>query len=66
MMQKFVILKGLKEGNEFFSTNGPEDCTRLSDGTVAYKIIGYADTVCEAQLKLYNRCYSLDCKRHHP
>jgi hypothetical protein len=44
--QKYVCLEGLKEGNRFFTTNTPgEDPTKLFDGTVAYKVLGYADTV---------------------
>ncbi len=53
--KKFVILKGLREGNRFFSTNSEEDPRYLVDGTLAYKILGYADTVEEAQIKLYGR-----------
>ncbi len=52
--QKYVCLEGLKEGNRFFTTNTPgEDPTKLFDGTVAYKVLGYADTVEGAQKILY-------------
>ena len=45
----FAVFEGLKEGNRFYSTNCPEeDQTKLADGTVAYKIIGYANTHEEA------------------
>jgi hypothetical protein len=55
---KYVILKGIEEGNRFFTTNTPGyDHTKLVDGTVAYHIIGYANTVAEAQIKLYGKSY---------
>jgi len=54
---KFVLLKGIREGNRFFTTNSQEP-TRLNDGTVAYTIIGYADTVAQAQIKLYGKSYT--------
>lgn len=50
--KNFVVLRGLKEGNTFFTayTGKPEDeQVRLADGTVAYEIVGYANTVEEAQ-----------------
>jgi hypothetical protein len=44
------VIPGVNKGQRFFSTNHPEkDQTKLLDGTVAYEIIGYADTVKEAQ-----------------
>ena len=53
-MKQYVCLEGLKEGNKFFTTNHEgEDPTVLQDGTVAYKILGYADTVDEAHKILY-------------
>lgn len=58
-MKKYVLLQGLELGNQFFSiasTDGYDD-TKLLDGTVAYRIIGYAATVTEAQVKLYGRSY---------
>ena len=61
--KKFVILEGIKEGNRFFSTNDPEQDNRfLADGTLAYRIMGYADTVEEAQLKLYGYTFPLGDK----
>lgn len=54
MQNKYVILRGLEHGNRFFTTNDPaQDQTKLADGTVAYEVIGYADTIREAQTKLY-------------
>lgn len=50
--KKYVILKGIKEGNKFFTMNLPEP-TKLANGTIAYKIIGYANTIKEAQSLLY-------------
>lgn len=48
----FVLLEG-RHGNQFFTTYVPgEDPTTLYDGTVAYKVLGYAHTVAEAQQKL--------------
>ena len=55
---KFVLLKGLEQGNRFFSSySEDEDPTKLLDGTVAYAIIGWANSVEEAQLHLYGRTY---------
>lgn len=51
---KYVILEGIEKGNRFFSFN-TDDPTKLYDGTVAYEVIGYANTVKEAQIKLYGR-----------
>ncbi len=58
-MSKFVILQGIAEGNRFFTdfVEG-HDYTRLEDGTVAYRIIGYAETIAEAQTKLYGRPFT--------
>lgn len=50
---KYILLRGITLGNKFFSLNGDPDPTKLYDGTVAYEIIGYADTVREAQIKLF-------------
>ena len=59
MKKKFVILEGIEEGNRFFSTHTPgEDETRLADGTLAYRILGYADTIAEAQLRLHGQVTS--------
>jgi hypothetical protein len=54
---KFVILRGIKEGNRFFTEN-TGDVTKLNDGTVAYTILGYADTSEEAQIALYGRSFT--------
>lgn len=42
---KFVVLEGLKKGNRLyaFNTFGGNN-VRLGDGTIAYKVIGYADS----------------------
>lgn len=49
---KYIILKGIEQGNVFWSTNTPneseKDRTKLADGTIAYEILGYADTEQEA------------------
>lgn len=49
-MPKLVVLEGLKEGNRFYSnyTEG-NDPTKLSNGTVAYKLFGFANTDEEAR-----------------
>jgi hypothetical protein len=47
---EYVILEGIKEGNRFYTshTEGTDE-TKLANGKVAYKIIGYANTDEEAQ-----------------
>jgi hypothetical protein len=46
---EFVVLEGIKEGNRFYSTHDPDrDETKLLNGEVAYKILGYANTTEEA------------------
>lgn len=53
---KFILLEGLQHGNKFFTKNEsdkPEsEKVKLKDGTIAYKILGYAHSVEEAQYKL--------------
>ena len=58
---KFVLMEGLAEGNRFFTTNNPDEtelekCT-LVNGHVAYRILEYADSTKEAQLKLSGRTF---------
>lgn len=60
----FVILRGVAHGNRFFSCNNGSDPTKLTDGTVGYTILGYADTVEEAQIALFGRSYT-ECKECH-
>jgi hypothetical protein len=51
---KYVILEGIDAGNRFFTANTQgKDQTRLADGTVAYTVLGYANTIREAQIFLY-------------
>ena len=51
---KFVLLEGIKEHNRFFSTyTEGEDASKLEDGTIAYIVLGYADSMEEAQIKLF-------------
>jgi len=53
---KYVILKGITAGNQFFTLNSPnEDQTLLANGKKVYNIIGYANTMAEAQMYLYGR-----------
>lgn len=54
--KKFVLLEGIRNGNRFFTLNDTEsDPTRGCTGNAWYRIIGYADTVEEAQIKLYGK-----------
>ena len=42
---KYVSLEGIEMGNRFWSGNDPDrDQTKLANGEVAYRILGYADT----------------------
>jgi hypothetical protein len=55
---KFVILKGLVYDNNFFTEYTPDaGYAKLATGEVAYKILGYASTVEEAQTFLFGRSY---------
>lgn len=49
-MPNFVVLEGIEEGNKFYTgyTEG-HDHTKLNNGKVAYKVLGFADTDEEAQ-----------------
>jgi len=53
----YVILEGLAAGNRFFTTNSANP-TLLVDGTVACRVLGYADTIAQAQIFLYGRSYT--------
>lgn len=53
--KKFAVFEGILEenlGQRFYSTNRPgepeDELVKLIDGTVAYRILGYADTPEEA------------------
>lgn len=54
---KYAVYRGLEQGNRFFSTNDPNEPesekVKLYDGTVAYEILGYADTEDEARAIIY-------------
>jgi hypothetical protein len=51
----FVLLEGIKHGNRFITSNTPgEDVTKLRDGTVAYRVLGYAKTIEDAQANLFD------------
>ena len=60
---EFVCLEGLKHHNRFFTTNNslgimgqePQDPRYSAKGELWYRILGYAETVEEAQLLLYGR-----------
>jgi hypothetical protein len=49
----YIVYRGLEQGNKFFSTNNPNEPesekVKLDDGTVAYEILGYAETPDEAR-----------------
>jgi len=51
---KYICLEGIEEGNRFYTMNSnkPEP-EKLADGTVAYRVLGYADTDEEARKILY-------------
>lgn len=51
---KYIILRGIDAGNRFFTTNTPgRDQTRLASGEVAYEVLGFANSIREAQIFLY-------------
>ena len=55
---KFVILEGLEECNWFFTSYEPgRDPTLSASGEKWYLVLGYADSVEEAQVKLYGRAW---------
>lgn len=58
---KYVLLEGIELGNLFFSdfVEG-EDPTLLANGEVGYTILGYANSIPEAQMKLYGTVYNQD------
>jgi hypothetical protein len=58
---KYVLLRGIEWRNKFFCFNLSDDPTKLYNGEIAYEVLGYADTVAEAQVKLYGRSFT-DCK----
>lgn len=54
----FVVLRSISTGHKFFTNNSPDsDPTKLKDGTLAYTILGYANTVKDAQIMLFGRSY---------
>ena len=65
-MSKYVLLETLKgdEWDENYRVRfismvlGNDDPTKLYDGTLAYRILGYATTIEEAQIKLYGKAYN--------
>lgn len=59
---KFVILRGIKHGNTCFCLNSETDPRYSATGELWYDIIGYADTVEEAQIKIYGRAFPLSDK----
>jgi hypothetical protein len=46
---KFIVLEGIESKNRFYTMNcSNEDQTKLLNGTVAYTILGYANSEKEA------------------
>lgn len=58
---EFVLLKGVTSkniGDRFFSSfKKGDEPTKSATGETWYEVLGYADTVEEAQMKLYGRIY---------
>lgn len=53
-MPKYVCLEGIQEQNRFYTMHDENrDERKLHDGTIAYKILGYAETDEEARVILY-------------
>lgn len=53
----FVVLRGIKEGNVFWtSSQKGEDPTKLATGEVAYELIGYANSDVEAKSLYQKHC----------
>lgn len=61
---KYVMLEGIEERNRFFSMNCPKDneyaMTRGGKREKCFVILGYANTIAEAQMFLYGKV-STDC-----
>jgi hypothetical protein len=54
---KFVLLQNLVTNDRFSTLNSKTVDPRVFNGKRIFKIIGYAKTIHEAQLKLYGRVY---------
>jgi len=55
---KYILLEGLERKNRFFCINRPEESEdsivrNIHTGEVVYKILGYANTMKDAQMQLY-------------
>ena len=48
MAKQFVVLKAIESGDVFWSTNNDRNPERMADGSIAYKVVDYADTEEEA------------------
>lgn len=55
--KKYILLQNKEHPfMKFFTTNNPGiDQTTLVCGTIAYRVLGYADTIEEAQQMLYEK-----------
>ena len=53
----YIMLQGLKLGNRFITSNditeSEEEKCKLNTGETVYRILGYADSIEEAQHKLW-------------
>jgi len=50
IIRNYVVLESIEYGNRFFSTyKEGEDATKLLTGETVYKVIGYAETIEQAQ-----------------
>lgn len=51
---KFICLEGIQHKNRFYTSyDGSSEPEKLANGTVAYTVLGYADTDKEAREILY-------------
>lgn len=60
-MAKYVLLQGIiaeNYGQRFFTMTDNRDPEIMENGVRAYETIGHADTIKEAQIKLYGRSYT--------
>ena len=54
---KYILLEGIENRNRFYCLNTEDDPTIINTGKIVFRILGYAETSDEAQLKLYGRVY---------
>jgi hypothetical protein len=54
-MPKFILLRNPRTLDRFFTTHNPESDQTVCQGVPTYEVLGYAETVEDAQVKLYGR-----------